>query len=78
MTFRIWRRQARLLAALRKLAAGEPVTAVALDLGYESQSAFIAMFKRALGVTPGRYFAGNVSDIGGGFLKAVPPRGERR
>lgn len=56
LTFRIWRRQARLLAALRKLAAGEPVTAVALDLGYESQSAFIAMFRRALGVTPGRYF----------------------
>lgn len=57
LTFRIWRRQARLLAALRKLAAGEPVMAVAMDLGYESQSAFIAMFKRALGVTPGRYFA---------------------
>ncbi len=48
------------MAALRKLAAGEPVTAVALDLGYESQSAFIAMFRRALGVTPGRYFTGNV------------------
>ncbi|MEF3698994.1 AraC family transcriptional regulator [Desulfolutivibrio sp.] len=57
LTFRIWRRQARLLAALRKLAAGEPVMAVAMDLGYESQSAFIAMFRRALGVTPGRYFA---------------------
>jgi len=56
LTFRHWRRQARLLAALRKLAAGEPVTAVALDMGYESQSAFIAMFRRALGVTPGRYF----------------------
>ncbi|MDQ7832305.1 MAG: helix-turn-helix transcriptional regulator [Desulfovibrionaceae bacterium] len=56
LTFRLWRRQARLLAALRRLAAGEPVTAVALDLGYESQSAFIAMFRRALGVTPGRYF----------------------
>ncbi len=58
LTFRVWRRQARLLAALRKLAAGEPVSAVALDLGYESQSAFIAMFRRALGVTPGRYFSG--------------------
>ncbi|QLA17611.1 helix-turn-helix domain-containing protein [Desulfolutivibrio sulfoxidireducens] len=57
LTFRIWRRQATLLVALRKLAAGESVTAVALDLGYESQSAFIAMFRRALGVTPGRYFA---------------------
>jgi len=25
-------------------------------LGYASQSAFIAMFRRALGKTPGRYF----------------------
>ncbi len=61
LTFRLWRRPATPLAALRKLAAGEQVTAVALDLGYESQSAFIAMFKLALGVTPGRYFAGNVA-----------------
>ena len=34
---------------------GEPVTAVALDLGYESPSAFIAMFRRALGAPPTRY-----------------------
>jgi AraC-like DNA-binding protein len=58
MTFGQWRQQARLLEALRLLAAGQPVTTVALDLGYESQSAFIAMFKKALGTTPGRYFAG--------------------
>jgi AraC-like DNA-binding protein len=34
------------------------VTSVALDLGYETPSAFIAMFRRALGTTPGRYFRG--------------------
>jgi AraC-like DNA-binding protein len=28
---------------------------VALDLGYKSPSAFIAMFRRELGSTPGRY-----------------------
>ena len=33
-----------------------PVTSVALDLGYETPSAFIAMFRRALGTSPGRYF----------------------
>jgi len=27
----------------------------ALELGYDNVSAFIAMFKRKLGVTPGRY-----------------------
>jgi AraC-like DNA-binding protein len=57
LTFRHWCQQARLLEALRRLASREPVTAVALDLGYDSPSAFIAMFKRALGTTPGRYFA---------------------
>lgn len=56
MTFAMWRQQARLLAALNRLAAGAPVTDVALDLGYDSPSAFISMFRRALGTTPGRYF----------------------
>jgi AraC-like DNA-binding protein len=57
LSFARWRQQARLFAALTRLAAGAPVTAVALDLGYDSPSAFIAMFRRALGTTPGRYFA---------------------
>ncbi|MEK9725299.1 MAG: helix-turn-helix transcriptional regulator [Rhodospirillaceae bacterium] len=57
MTFRDWRQQVRLLEALARLGDGQPVTAVAMDLGYDSQSAFIAMFKRALGRTPGKYFA---------------------
>ena len=57
MNFRQWRQQVRLLEALTRLAGGAPVTTVALDLGYESQSAFIAMFKKALGKTPGKYFS---------------------
>ncbi len=57
MTFRAWRRQLRLLRALEQLAAGTAVTRVALDLGYESNSAFSAMFRRALGTPPTRYFA---------------------
>jgi len=56
MTFGAWRQQARLLAALERLADGQPVTTVALDLGYDSPSAFSAMFKRALGATPSGYF----------------------
>lgn len=56
MTFQAWRQQARLLAALTALAGRRPVTQVALDLGYESPSAFIAMFRRAFGVSPGRFF----------------------
>ncbi len=55
MGFREWRQQLRLLTAIERLAADGDVTAVALDLGYGSPSAFIAMFKRVLGETPGRY-----------------------
>ena len=55
MSFAAWRQQACLLAALPRLAAGEPVTAVALDLGYDSPAAFSTMFKRLLGIPPSRY-----------------------
>ena len=57
MTFGQWRQQVKLLAALTRLAQGASVTEVAFDLGYASQSAFIAMFRKALGKTPGRYFS---------------------
>jgi AraC-like DNA-binding protein len=56
MTFRRWRQQARLLHALRLLAAGESVTSAGIAVGFASTSAFVAMFRRALGRTPGRYF----------------------
>ena len=59
MTFGQWRQQVRILEALKRLAMNEPVTTVAIELGYESQSAFISMFKKALGKTPGQYFSGN-------------------
>lgn len=55
MSFRAWRQQRRLLRALELLATGEAVTAVALELGYESASAFIAMFRRCFGTTPRQY-----------------------
>ena len=56
MTFREWRCNLRLVIALERLGAGDSVTNVAPDLGYEDVSAFIAMFKTALGATPGQYF----------------------
>ncbi len=57
MTYGRWRQQARLLAALPALAAGVPVVTVALDCGYQSASAFAAIFKRSLGRSPASYFA---------------------
>lgn len=55
MSFAEWRQQACVLVALPRLAAGDPVTTIALDLGYESPAAFATMFKRLLGVAPSRY-----------------------
>ncbi len=55
LTFGAWRQQARMLEAMGRLGAGDPVTQVAFDLGYESVSAFSAMFHRAAGVSPSHY-----------------------
>ncbi len=55
-SFTEWRQRARLMRALEMLAADVPVTTIAFDLGYETVSAFIALFRRTFGVTPGRYF----------------------
>lgn len=51
-----WVRRARLLEALVRLAQGQPVLRVALDLGYGSHSAFTAMFRRVMGLSPSDYF----------------------
>ena len=57
MSFGRWRQQAGLIHALERLAQGEAVATVADALGYASPSGFIAMFRRAFGASPGRYFA---------------------
>jgi AraC-like DNA-binding protein len=51
-SFSDWRQRARLLRSLEMLAAGTPVTTVALDLGYATASAFIGPFRRTFGQTP--------------------------
>jgi AraC-like DNA-binding protein len=56
MTFGQWKRQAVILESLRMLGDGESVINVALDLGYDSPSAFTAMFRRILGVAPRNFF----------------------
>ncbi len=57
MTFPQWRTQLRLHHALRLLAEDVPVTAVAHQCGWASSSAFIDVFRRAFGHTPGAYRA---------------------
>jgi len=58
LPFGVWRQRARLLRAVQLLAEGETVSGAAAAVGYESPSAFVAAFRRALGTTPGRYFKG--------------------
>jgi AraC-like DNA-binding protein len=60
MSFGKWRQQLRLIHSLRLLASGEQVTSVALDVGYDSPSAFVSAFRRTFGKTPGRYFSSAV------------------
>jgi AraC-like DNA-binding protein len=55
ISLRSYRRQAKLLKALELLASGMPVSRISDSLGFNEPSAFIAMFKDATGITPGRY-----------------------
>jgi AraC-like DNA-binding protein/quercetin dioxygenase-like cupin family protein len=55
MSFGRWRQQLHILLALQRLDEGASVQAVALDLGYEGASAFVTMFRKALGKPPARY-----------------------
>ena len=57
MSFGRWRQQLHILLALQRLAAGVSVQIVALDLGYGDASAFVTMFRKALGKPPARYLA---------------------
>jgi len=55
LSFGAWRQQARVLEAMGRLGNGAPVTQVAIDLGYDSVSAFSAMFRRAAGASPSAF-----------------------
>ncbi|MFV0474374.1 MAG: AraC family transcriptional regulator [Pikeienuella sp.] len=68
LTLDQWRQQACVFAALPRLIAGEQVTTLALDLGYESPAAFTTMFRRLLGRSPRAYARG--------VAGARPPRGQ--
>lgn len=55
MSFGRWRRQMHVVLALQRLGDGETVQNVAIDLGYESASSFVTMFRKTLGKPPARY-----------------------
>lgn len=53
MRFKDWRSLYRVQAGIRLLASGGSVSDVAAELGYSSASAFISVFRRHTGLTPG-------------------------
>ena len=55
MTYSQWRRRLRLMEAVERLGQGQAIARVAFDLGYGSDSTFIDVFRRSLGITPGQY-----------------------
>ncbi|WP_245562637.1 helix-turn-helix domain-containing protein [Nocardia araoensis] len=57
-TFGQWRTRIRLAASLSLLAAGMPIARIAGRVGHATPSAYVAAFRRDVGVPPGRYFAG--------------------
>ncbi len=56
-----WRQRLRVVKAVPRLQAGDKVEAIALDLGYASASAFIAMFRRLMKVTPDEFRKGTTT-----------------
>lgn len=55
LSFGRWRQQLLLVMAIQMLSDGISVQQTAWDLGYESVTAFITMFKKALGASPDKY-----------------------
>jgi AraC-like DNA-binding protein len=61
MSFGRWRTQLGIILAIQWMAEGASVQQVSSDLGYESVGSFVTMFRKALGISPGRYMAGRES-----------------
>jgi AraC-like DNA-binding protein len=55
LTFGAWRQRLRLMKAIDWLSEGQAINRIAFELGYESPSAFIAMFRRQTGQSPRRF-----------------------
>lgn len=55
MSFSEWRQRLRFLYSISLLEQGKTIQNIALELGYNSSSAFINMFQNIAGITPERY-----------------------
>lgn len=57
LTFRQWRQRLYVKEAINRLADGQSVMQVAIDLGYSNQSAFTQMFRRMTGNLPSSFIS---------------------
>jgi len=73
LTFGRWRQQLYLIVAMRELVSGASVQQVSADLGYESVTAFITMFKKALGKPPAKYLNSVMQAVGLRASFSEPP-----
>jgi len=71
VSFREWRKRARIHRSLQMLLAGNEVARTASQLGYEGTSAFVFAFRATLGTTPARYFD-SASDRPS-IIRSAPP-----
>ncbi|MGR5063039.1 AraC family transcriptional regulator [Photobacterium sp. DNB22_13_2] len=55
MPYQAWRQQWRLMKAIELLSEHKPVSAVAFELDFSSDSAFISFFRKQTGTTPNAY-----------------------
>ena len=55
--FSLWQQQLKIMQAIPYLIEGKPVSQIATDLGYGSQSSFSNMFKKLMGKAPTEYAA---------------------
>lgn len=65
MSFGQWRRQLHVTRALQWMADGRSIKSIAFDLGYESASSFVTMFRKTVGTSPARYFSDRGEDARG-------------
>lgn len=52
MSFNAWRQTCRIAAAIPRIQRGNPIQLVAWEVGYDSPSAFAAIFRRVVGINP--------------------------
>ncbi|WP_417805969.1 AraC family transcriptional regulator [Thalassospira lucentensis] len=75
LSFSEWRQRLKLVASLSMLEDGMSVTRISQELGYNSASAFISMFKRLSGASPLQLFSqsSDASDTQTGISDAKIP-----